>query len=101
MWNCAFRAIQQARLLVFIGYSLPPSDGFMRAMIQGAISASEESPKIWVVNPFPDESARKQYTGLFPSLKDEPKRIVTSTFAEAWQEGILQEILEGRTGLSG
>lgn len=42
MWNCAFRAIQNARYLIFIGYGMAPSDGFMRTMFQGAGFSQQE-----------------------------------------------------------
>jgi hypothetical protein len=92
MWNRAFRAIQDARVLVFIGYSLPASDGFMRAMIQGALaSRTDDGPQVYVVNPFKVVNEEAAYKELFPSLKEEC--VIKDTFARAWG-GRLREILE-------
>ena len=103
-WNRAFRAIKQAKLLIFIGYSMPESDGFMRAMIQGALASRTESgPEVYVVNPFktpgdgPSEPDEQRYKSLFPTLggKD-PKGIVREKFADAWQKGLIREIFESK-----
>ena len=107
-WNRAFRAIKEAKLLIFIGYSMPESDGFMRAMIQGALAARSDpdpGPEVFVVNPFktPGDQAGERdeqlirYTSLFPSLggKD-PKGIVREKFVDAWQKGLIQEIFESK-----
>jgi hypothetical protein len=107
-WNRAFRAIKEAKLLIFIGYSMPESDGFMRAMIQGALAARSDpdpGPEVFVVNPFktPGDQAGERdeqlirYTSLFPRLggKD-PKGIVREKFVDAWQKGLIQEIFESK-----
>lgn len=45
IWSQAFRAVQQASTILFIGYSLPASDGFMRAMFQAALATrTHEAP---------------------------------------------------------
>ena len=94
IWNRAFRAIQEARVILFIGYSMPPSDGFMRAMFQGAIASRDDGgPEMYVINPFTDGADGSYYTELFPKLRDNPGRMITKTFAQAWASGDLQEIL--------
>ncbi|MFQ5862962.1 MAG: SIR2 family protein [Candidatus Brocadiales bacterium] len=34
MWNAAFDAVVNAKKIIFIGYSMPPSDGFMKSFLQ-------------------------------------------------------------------
>jgi hypothetical protein len=84
---------------------MPESDGFMRAMIQGALaSRADRGPEIFVVNSFETSGAepgecneqRQRYTRLFPTLDKEPERIVPKTFAEAWQEGLIRSIFESK-----
>ncbi len=65
IWNRAFQALVNAKKIVFIGYSMPDSDGFMRALIHGALASREVGvpPKIHVINP--DEGTKKRYQSLF------------------------------------
>ena len=96
IWSCAFRAIQRARKLVFIGYSMPPSDGFMRAMFQGALAARTDSPEVFVINPFGAPNGdrdREGYETLFPQLAGNANRIIRKTFHTAWTDGDVQRIL--------
>jgi len=102
IWNRAFKAICDAKLILFIGYSLPASDGFMRAMFQGALASREdEGPDICVVDPFKckaGKASREAYENLFPKLKEPskhgPSRMIEKTFAEAWKGGCIENILQ-------
>ena len=98
IWNRAFKAIQQARVIIFIGYSMPPSDGFMRAMFQGALASRRDNgPEIYVIDPFQNkEKPGEVYENLFVTLKEKNKEswLMKQTFAEAWKDGKLKRILE-------
>ena len=102
MWECAFAAIRDAKLIVFIGYGLPPSDGFMRALLQGAIASRKRpGPEIAVINPFRGKAGKApckeqvdRYRDLFPLLKTDKRRIVRKGFAQAWKDRELRRILE-------
>ena len=50
IWSNAFEALKSAKTIVFIGYSIPESDGHMRSMIQAAMAGREpdENPKVYV-----------------------------------------------------
>ena len=50
IWNNAFEALRSAKKIVFIGYSMPESDGHMRAMIQAAMAqrTAGDSPGVHV-----------------------------------------------------
>ncbi|MCY2953031.1 MAG: SIR2 family protein [Planctomycetota bacterium] len=67
-WAAAVGSIRNARLLLIIGYSMPPSDGFMRAMIQAAmIQRSPDNPLIvYVVDPA--NAVKDRYQELFKPL---------------------------------
>lgn len=90
IWHTAFRAIQYARHIIFIGYSLPPTDGFMHAMIRSAMALREDANRlqIYVVDPKPS----KEYERLFN------KGLITfcrSTLSEVRRNGDLEEIFRG------
>jgi NAD-dependent SIR2 family protein deacetylase len=45
MWNSALSALSEAKKIIFIGYSLPDTDGFMKSMIMCANAFSEKKEK--------------------------------------------------------
>ena len=68
-WASAFDALQNARLIVFIGYSMPETDGFLKAMIRGAMAKRKghlPPPHIVVVDPCPN--VHKRYAELFSGM---------------------------------
>lgn len=52
IWNTAFYALSNAKKVIFVGYSFPETDGFMRAMMQGAMAMKNTSqlPEIHVID---------------------------------------------------
>lgn len=54
-WQFAVDALRTARLIVVVGYGMPDSDGFMRAMIQTAMAQRDPGSrlKVLVVDPSP------------------------------------------------
>jgi len=60
VWHAAHSALAEARLIVFIGYSLPPSDGFMTSLLAGARTTSRSTgePRVLVVDPCKDSYRR-------------------------------------------
>ena len=71
-WQVAADALANANTIVFIGYSLPRTDGFMRALLVGSqlLRQDPRDPRIVVVDK--SEDVRAQYEGLFHSI--EPRR---------------------------
>ena len=100
IWNAAFRAIQTAKAIVFVGYSLPPSDGFMRAMFQGALASRQgKPPEVYVVNPFEEESGLERYAQLFhvslkPHKEDGSPGLYRMKFHKAVEEDVFARILD-------
>jgi hypothetical protein len=89
IWNAAFKAMRNARHVIFIGYSLPQTDGFMHAMIRSAMAVRKDvlRPCIYVINP----KRHKEYLRLFHkdmvSFRD-------FRFAEAIVNGAFESVLE-------
>ncbi|MDP8265733.1 MAG: SIR2 family protein [Candidatus Aceula meridiana] len=67
MWGEALVAMAEAKKIIFIGYSMPVSDGFMEAFIHTSMVKRKESglsmPEIISINP--DEEAIERYKKLF------------------------------------
>jgi hypothetical protein len=59
-WNRALESLVQARCIIFVGYSMPRTDGFLRALITGAMAKrpSGSPPEVYVVDPCPDTHTR-------------------------------------------
>lgn len=50
IWRQGCRAIAQAKDILFIGYSLPPSDGHMRGLVAAGLGSKSQMPRVWVAN---------------------------------------------------
>ena len=93
IWEEAFEVLSTARKIMFIGYSMPDSDGFMRALIHSAMAtraASVDSvvpPKVYVIDP--NEDTHKRYEGLFHEIY---KPLPPINFSEA-TKSVIPEIL--------
>ncbi len=48
IWNAAFTALRDADKIIFIGYSIPESDGFMKALLNGALATRNNSKELKV-----------------------------------------------------
>jgi len=71
IWKKAFEAISTARLIVFIGYSMPPSDGFMRAMFNGALASRKINSPLTIMIIDKCESTIKRYSEFFKNISSE------------------------------
>jgi hypothetical protein len=68
LWNAALRAISDANRIAFIGYSLPESDGFIRALVHGALALRHGGgvPEVVVIDPC--EAVHERFKGLFKTM---------------------------------
>lgn len=72
IWEEALEVLSKARKIMFIGYSMPNSDGFMRALMHSAMAmraANPDSvapPRVYVIDP--SEDTHKRYEGLFHEI---------------------------------
>jgi len=91
IWNEAFRLLVNAQKIIFIGYSMPESDGFMKSLIHGALAqrASHNivSPHIYIINPC--KKTHERYQQLFLGAYEPLSPI---NFSDA-TESIIPEIL--------
>jgi hypothetical protein len=88
IWSAAYHALTKARAIIFIGYSFPPSDGFMRAMLQAAMAhrTSTDRPRIFVIDRSHDVICR--YRCLFGTVDAVCERLETAV------SGSLQSIVD-------
>jgi hypothetical protein len=91
IWHEALDALSKAKKIIFIGYSMPDSDGFMRALMHSAMSirASRNvvAPQIYVVDP--SEETHQRYKQLFHEMY---KPLLSLVFSEA-TKSLIPEIL--------
>jgi len=68
-WNRARAALSTAKTVIFVGYSLPPTDGFMRALLVGAQMLRHDGsrPRVVVIDTSP--SVRRKYRDLFHTIE--------------------------------
>jgi len=65
IWHRALQALVDAEKIIFVGYSFPESDGFMTALMQGAIMQRDGKPlKVYVIDPC--TTTHQRYQSLFP-----------------------------------
>lgn len=99
IWNSSFRALENATHIIFIGYSIPESDGFIRAMINGAMATRKDKKglRVFVVDPDKENIVFNRYKKIFPRLATSPECFVRLKFCEAWKKGELLKILSAIT----
>ena len=61
LWHHAYEALRGANRLFAIGYSLPPADLLVRALLEEGLGDESE---IWVVNPDRDGEVEHRFTAL-------------------------------------
>jgi hypothetical protein len=70
IWNAAFTALRDADKIIFIGYSMPESDGFMKALFNGALATrnNASAPRIYLVDK--SEEVFGRYRDFWGNLLD-------------------------------
>jgi hypothetical protein len=81
IWNAAFTALRNADKIIFIGYSMPESDGFMKALFNGALATRNNSkePKVYLIDKSKDVFYR--YCDFWGKLLDKTYEPMTLDFA--------------------
>jgi NAD-dependent SIR2 family protein deacetylase len=92
IWNAAYEALKNAELLIFIGYSMPDSDGFMRALVQSAMATREplKELNICLIDPEAKNELGEKYKNLFFPLR-RSIRFIPKSFSQSLEN--MQEIL--------
>jgi len=93
IWYTALHILSKAKKIIFIGYRMPDSDGFMRALIHSALAirASRPNfipPQVFVIDPSPNTHQR--YQELFHETY---KLLSPLPFSEA-TKSVIPEILQ-------
>ncbi len=84
IWRHAFEAVADADNLIFIGYSLPPTDGYMASMLKAAVASRETDRSLRVAVIDPSDTVTANYERVFRrggSLAD--FRVIRETFVQA------------------
>ncbi|MDW7761107.1 MAG: SIR2 family protein [Acidobacteriota bacterium] len=69
MWRTALSALTDAREVIFIGYSLPPSDGFIRSLLAGVAARRSHTTPLNVTVIDCSKDVRKRYVKMFGAIK--------------------------------
>ena len=68
LWQSALEALRTAEEWVIVGYSLPPQDVEIRAMLLRAYRARPEPPRVRVVQHGPSRETEDRYRVMFPDM---------------------------------
>ena len=92
IWNNAFVALKNAKKIIFIGYSFPESDGFMRALIHAAMAlrCNEKLPDVYVIDSC--KKTHERYKKIFKSMY---QKIEIQEFLDAVNNGTFKKIFNG------
>ena len=87
IWAGAREALSSANSLVFIGYSFPESDGFMRSMFAAGLAhRSTRELSVLAIDPEPSETVFDKYKKVFKPLNLQVgKSLIRARFCEAFQ----------------
>lgn len=83
-WKKAVEALQEAKVLVIIGYSFPSSDGFMRAMFLSAMAQRDQNKPLRVLLVTPDKDAAARVADLFRPVVEESGFLWRARRFEDW-----------------
>jgi len=84
IWNNALIAIREARAIVFIGYSFPQSDGFMRSFFQTAMVNRTAPQPPEIINLDIDKNIRLRYCSIFKNIEN--NNFLTGSFVEKYTD---------------
>jgi hypothetical protein len=71
IWHCALEALRTADEWIVIGYSMPPEDVALRAMLLRAYRGRAKPPRVRLVELRQNEEVENRYRLLFPDLEFE------------------------------
>ena len=91
IWHQAFDSLKDAKTIIFVGYSMPETDGFMRALIHGAFAMGKRKDirNIFVIDP--SKKVHENYIKLFG---DSYRDIGFHPLKCALEKNILNDVLE-------
>lgn len=75
IWHAALEALRTADEWIVIGYSMPPEDVAIRAMLLRAYRGRQRPPRVRLVELGPNEEVENRYRLLFPDLEFESRGV--------------------------
>lgn len=93
-WTKAVGALQEAEVLVIIGYSFPSSDGFMRAMLLSAMAQRDQNKPLRVLLVTPDKDAAARVADLFRPVVEESGYFWRARRFEDWSPSDDAKLIE-------
>lgn len=90
-WNMAVHSLSRAKKIIFIGYSFPQTDGFVKAMLQAAFTLQDCNPMIYVVDPDKNGIVFSRCEETFTKFKEE--NFIKMKFSEFVSSPQFEEIL--------
>lgn len=93
-WNKAISALRGAKVIFFIGYSMPETDGFIKAMLQAAFTLRKKNdkPHIQIVDPDNNNEVFCKYGKIFEWI-NRKDNFIKMKFSKAWSSSNLKDIL--------
>lgn len=99
-WHCGIKLLSQAKKIIFIGYSMPSSDGFMKSLFNAAMAVRtiSEKPQIYLVKRLrdgikkTDDPVFLRFKTFFKDLFKE-ENFISKKFSEASLDGDIEKIL--------
>ena len=84
IWENALRAISEARVIAFIGYSFPQSDGFMQSFFQAAMMKRKKQKTPEIINLDINDGTKFRYGSIFKNLKS--NNFLTGSFVNKYTD---------------
>ncbi len=80
IWNNSLKAIRNAKIIVFIGYSFPQSDGFMKSFFQSAFVNRKSPNAPIIINLDKNNDVKCSYRKIFKNIDN--NNFLTGTFVD-------------------
>ncbi len=93
VWREAITATATAKLLIFIGYSFPPTDTFLQHLLNVSFLQNRDLRKVLIVNPDP-EVGKHLRTSIFNSNFAEKKLEFLEARFEEQEKGVIGNIAQ-------
>lgn len=84
IWNNSLMAIKNAKIIVFIGYSFPQSDGFMKSFFQSALINRKSPNAPIIINLDKNKDIKCSYCKIFNNIDSD--NFLTGTFVDKYKD---------------
>jgi len=94
IWNKALIAMSEAKKIIFIGYSMPGSDGFIESFVHASmmlrINKGLTLPRVYAITRDSKGGVYRRYIDLFKNCFD--PSVKAQTFSDAIENGVFENI---------